>query len=824
MNFRLTAALFAAIFILGAVLLTLSLIDDKAVPDTLVEELATAAVKAEEVEKVEIERPGQPGKIVMVRTGEKWEMLEPVKATADRFAVEAVVSALFRAKPTHTAELTGNLQRHGLEPPSLRVTLSAKGKSSTVNVGETTLGGGKGIAFVTTSARKRPIAVPRSALDSLLRESNASGPAGNNAKWTSDFRAKAVFSMDARKVAEVTGIKLTNKNKTLELTRPGEEWTFVSPANWGAADGVGDPNPAATGFTGVSPMLTALIAMQVQSPDDFIETPGDLKQYGLEPGNPDMVRVELKPKEGPAEVVYIGKQIPSQPPAQGVPAAPSTKWFVKIDGEPSVIRANAGKLEGLVGVVTDPNPIRDRTLLAFEKTRIDAIDLTFGGQTLKLRKTGGVPQWKLYGTPNDPTLVDPKLIEAMLNVLGERRTIRDFPPTIDPNFSAAELKVEVKLWADGVEADPKADAKAEPKLKGNPFALQIGRQEGDKFFVRRTLPSGAKGDFTLPERIPMSGPVPVSVELLPTLKKDRLALLDTSLPSFSPFGVSKVTITNGPAVTEVDKADDPASPLAGKWTFAKPDAKKGRTADGDTIQVELLAMLSRLAATRFIAETPTDAQLAGWGLDPKGPRMKVVVGMKTGEADKERVYSIGNDTGDGFVYARMEGKPAVFVVPKLVFDKLASTDLRDRTVARFDKTKVKGLRVRGWKEAGPEMLVREFEKKGTEWVAKGSGYTADGVKINSLLAVLDGLKAKTLVPGLPRPEHRFPPETESGFEITIELYGSPALSLNIAGETPDKTAYFGFSSQLPAGEQLFTVPADALRGFKASPGSLTLAK
>ncbi|HUR53794.1 MAG TPA: DUF4340 domain-containing protein, partial [Gemmataceae bacterium] len=247
-------------------------------------------------------------------------------------------------------------------------------------------------------------------------------------------------------------------------------------------------------------------------------------------------------------------------------------------------------------------------------------------------------------------------------------------------------------------------------------------------------------------------------------------------------------------------------------------------ADSEAIQMELLAMLGRQSATRFVAETPDEKQLAGWGLDPKGPRMKVVVGMKAGEADKERVYYLGNDTGDGHVYARVEGKPAVFVLPKLVFEKFATTDLRDKTVVKFDKTKVKGLRIRGWKEVGPEMHVREFEKKGTEWASKNPAYAADGAKINGLLAVLDGLKAKSFVPGLPVPQHRFPPETESGFEITIELDGSPPLSVNIGGETPDKTAYFGFSSMLPPGEQLFTVPADALRPFKASPASLSPAK
>ena len=40
-------------------------------------------------------------------------------------------------------------------------------------------------------------------------------------------------------------------------------------------------------------------------------------------------------------------------------------------------------------VIADPSTLRDRTLLHADKARIDAVDVVVGGQTVKLRKTGG---------------------------------------------------------------------------------------------------------------------------------------------------------------------------------------------------------------------------------------------------------------------------------------------------------------------------------------------------------------------------------------------------------------------------------------------------
>src|SRR5262249_52511238 len=107
------------------------------------------------------------------------------------------------------------------------------------------------------------------------------------------------------------------------------------------------------------------------------------------------------------------------------------KVWVRVEGQPGVIRASAGDLSGLIPVIENPDPLRDRNLLAFDKSRVDGLDITVGGQTTILRKTGALPEWKLYGNPaaGDPQTAAGQLVNRILDVLTERdrRTIKSFP-------------------------------------------------------------------------------------------------------------------------------------------------------------------------------------------------------------------------------------------------------------------------------------------------------------------------------------------------------------------------------------------------------------
>lgn len=837
MNFRLTAILFGAILVVGVVLLILSFSGDGETvsTDALAEELAS--VKPEQIDTVEIEREGG-AKLKLVRAGkdhwdEEWDVTTPggkqhLTARADAGAVNELIASLLRAKPTAHPELSTNPAVHGLQPPGLKVTLrQGSERSSTINFGDVT-SGGKAVAFVTTSARpNRPLATPRSSVEPLFRDPGR-GKAVDLAKWAGDFRAKNVFA-NASSIDLVSAIALGTKDKTLALTRAGSGWVFTSPSGWGAADSIGDP---AKPLSGVNPLINTLTNLRAASAADFVEapTPKELTDYGLNAGNADAVRVEITNRDNEKLVAFIGKAdttAPATPPAPGMPPTPSDKVWVRVEGQPGVIRAAGRDLAGLRGLIENPDPLRDRTLLALEKPHIDGLDLSTGA---RLRKVGG--EWKLFGppTPTEPQATNPDAVNRLLDALTQRRTIRSFPAANDANFAPGTTQVEVKVWADGFE--PATDPKAEPKPrdKAQPTTLIFGKTEGDSVHVRRILPDGAKADFLVADKVKL-GPAGESVDLVSAIKKSRLDLLDPSLKSFSPEIANTIAV-KGAANYQLNK-DDKDSATGERWTFVAPADKKGQTADTETVAEMLRLLGTTKSATKLVNEVPDEAALIGYGLAaaktppkdaPPAPRLKVTIGLKDAPVDDhERIYEFGNPTADpGFVYARQVGKTAVFTVPRLVYDKFATPDLRDRHIFHFDVAKVTGVEFKGWGKAG---FVAEFhfvKNKDGAWVIQSpptpASYMLDPAKLTAFLDLLSKTQVKSFVPGQALPEHGFGNEKEY-LQITLKGAGGPLLVLTLGSLTPDGQAYYGWTTSLPQTAPLYTVEAAPLKKYKESSGA-----
>lgn len=808
MNFRLTAALFVGVLILVVALLVTSLTDEDALRTDggLVPALALAGVKDKDVDAVELVRtqPAEEKLVFAKGPGGKWALSEPHPGKVDGFQVDRLVTDLFQAKPVAHPELSTNLTAHGLSPASVRVTLKAGDKSATVVVGETSRGGDRAVTFATTSDRPdRPVAVRRSDLTGLFRDGAKAEPGEpwKAVRWLADLRSRRPLGEDARDPAtELTGFKLTAGGKEIALDhKPGGPWTFAGPAG-GEADLNGASEPTPDVYTGVRPLLTAASGLHADGPDDFIEAPGpDLAKYGLNPGNPNAVRIEFTPTSGVKDVLTIGGRVEEN----GKPTLPA-KYYARVEGDPAVMKLTTDRVDALRNTAARPGELRNKDLLAESlRDQVDAIDLTAGGATTKLRKVsfGGSRRWVLYGGPGDPQEANQAAAADLVAALTKPRAATDvLAAPYDAAFAPAEQKATLKLWANAVPG-AKADGDklpAEPAPAGTPTELVFGLKEPTGVLVRRTA-NGAKTDLRVPDA------------LFAAAVKGRAAFLDPKFKSFNPTEVAKLTVQRG--ADRFELAKDGAD-----WKFAEPADRKGKPADAGRAEA-LLGVLAGITPARVLAEQPTPDDLKKLGFDP-APRIKATVGLKAGDIATE----FGAETEDKlYVAARQAGKPTVVAVPKVVADRMLGDDLRDRTLYQVDPAKVVGLKVRGWKGAAGGPQVLEFEKKGADWAAKSppspAGYAPDPAKLTALLAALAAPRADDFA-GPGKVEYGLDPDRNpDAVEFTVIFPApTPAVTLVLGGKTPGGDRVYAATSAVPGEAETFD-PA-LLRPFLEKPTSL----
>ena len=818
MNFRWTAIIFGLTVALVVALFVISYRsdeDEETKPtDGILGTFATK-VKESEVDTVEITRT-EPSdqKLVFVKEGTKWELQVPFRAKVNGADVDAVVRALYKTKPTKYAELTDNLTLHGLEKPTVKVTLKhGSERSVTVNLGLTTLGGSDAVTFVTTSANpKRPMAVKKNDISAIFRESarTKDGPAWELTRWLTDYRVRKLLGSEMRDAAtEATAIKLTSNGKELALTRaPGGSWMFTAPAGFGEADDLGDveARPGAAPITGVRPLLNILTSLQSLSPDDYIEINDDRAKYGLADNDPTRIRVELKPQTGAPEVIFIGKPVLDK---DNKPVVPSVV-YCQVEGDSAVIKVVTDRMDAIRQTIANPGDMRNKDLLTPNKRdRIDAIDLMVGGNTVKLRKVSigfGEPQWFLYGGPTDPSTVKRFDVEALITDLARPRAAREvLTAPNDAAFAGAELKATARVWIDGVEPSPPPEPgklPGEPKLKGVPIELLFGKKDRDSVFVRRITADGAKTDLKVTEKT------------LDRVQRTRLDFLDPGIRSFTTQMVTGLKFNRGPEAYEIEKKDGSGS----GWEFIKPDARKGKSADIISM-FRLIGSLSILAPERVVLEQPTPDDLKRFGLDPV--RLRVTVPLKE-DPDKERIYEFGNETEDKkSVYARQAGRPFVFLVSKDIVDHFLNDDLRDPTLYRLDMAKLKSVKLRGWKGIlGPNPLEYQFVKQPTGWVALSpptpANFVLDTAKFNQLLTALSAPRADVFLGGGIKAEYGTDPNASAdAMEITIEHEGLPSITLLLGSKTSDPSRVYGAYAT-----EVFTITPGPIHALLEKPAGL----
>jgi hypothetical protein len=819
------------------------------------------AVKTDDIDYVEIDR-AKPTKEKLVferdPNTKNWTLTAPAKLRADKHSVDRLVNQVYDARKYEFADLSSNLKDWDLDPPQATVTLGKGDQRWTLNLGRQREGASSGVVYVTSSDDpKDPAAVKRSELDLAFKSVN-------------DFRSKDLLTESALNLQSVK--LQEEKKSPVALEKVAERrWKFKEPAGYGLAEYDSDPAGTGASTKGVQDLLNAIEHIRVESDEDFIENQTtDLARYGLESDKPALLRIDIaqrsgsllggnEKKEPVSASLLIGKKVEVKSEKKSDEKKPDDKkkadakdakkedqnhhdhkyegkdkYYARLEGESAVVTVTAKSLEPILKAIEDPASFRNRDLVQDDRMEMstDAIDIQNSSGQVKLRK----PQlnWEVFdagaGRKTDETTIQGPA--GLLAALHSKHQV-EFPASVkEVDMGLAKPEATVSLWNDGLDrtakppekkedkkeeqADKKDEKKnekkeeikdpkdTEPKLKSDKPAVKLLFGKRDKIggkdvvYVRREA-----GDDTSVVAVPAS--------VLDKVLQKPLAYLDKTLPTFALNGdVTKVVIERGGQTFEIEKelkesAAKETKPLTSHtWKITKPADLAGRPADHFMVS-SIINTLRTLRPGRLETEKASEAELEKFGL--KSPKLKAVLTVQDKDKKAEEwTYLFGKEE-KGEVYAKQGKHDTVFLVSPTVLKPLED-ELLDPTVFHFDPSKVKEVKVEGWKKAQGFAVTFDVVRKDSQsWTVKSPpDFDLDDAQVNAFLADLANLRAQRFVvkKGRAKPEHELDEKTRS-LQITLTIEGEKApLTLTLGKLDPNEKAYHAQSSSLPG--DVFLLP------------------
>jgi hypothetical protein len=805
MNFRLTAVLFAVVLalVVGLLIYALTSADPELQTVGPFAALTAAGVKPDQVTGLEIARTSpRDESLVFEKKDGKWRMTKPAGGV-DSAAVESLVTALLAVKAADTANPVDRATAE-LNKPEVTLTLTAGDQSAAVHVGKTTTGQEQSLTYMVSAAdpNARPMAVlTRDLRGSLFTADARSGKAATMVKWRTDFRPDRLIATDGRDVeADTDAFAVARADKTLSLARNADGWRFVAP-DLGPADVNGASEPDPTRFTGVRPLLNAVVLLQKNSSADVTEDvpAAEWPKYGLADADQPL-KVTFTPKGQPAQTLFLGKRLTDKDGKAVVP----TRHYVRLSGDAAVFAATTDAADKLANTLADPTSLQSRDLLPPSKLAdIDAVDSTAGGGFKLRRLEGGTNPWGVYGGGGEPAEGNMQAVQAVLNKLATPRVATGVLPKPDDSaFDGANLLVELKVWFKGVD---RAKAKLtdgklppEPPVTGQPVTLRVGRQ----FTKKVTNPDGTAEDrpFATVRRVVGTEAFDLEVpfDAVSAAVQPRIKFVSARPPSFVPAQATGLVLFRDGQRGEWVKnptATDPAYPQ-GVWNA---NDVKGPVADGGGV-LELLTRLAALPAT-LVMEKADDPKALG--LDPANPKLSATVTVpaeKGGTRTEAFHFGEAVKGDDKSVYFKAVDKPFVYAVSAEFVARIRTADLTDKVAFRLDPTRVKQVTARGWAnttaDKNPVKLVAD-RVNGTWTVVEPKGAVVNAAVLDGWL---DALRFPKSVGPAPVGPGKDPPAAYGlGFEAIkllivsrAEKEGDPDVGLDVAvgAYNADKTGVY----------------------------------
>lgn len=663
-----------------------------------------AKASAAEIEEITLERqdpkqPGQKEKWVLRREGKSWKLVEPRPLRVSESSVDNLVRQVIELQREKLDVSRQSLAELGLEQPSLTITLTKGGKTTTLKVGKQGLGGTDPTYYaVSSDAPQRPAVIRKSRAQALWSPLN-------------DLREKRLLtsSFGAKQV------KLAGTARApLELEKTSEtSWVFKEPA-------LGDADlSAATGFA------TELAAANVERNEDFIYDgtldEATLNKYGLAPDKAAFVLALTQTAVGDdkkliTETLYVGAKDTRTAEVQGqaalavrlmagcllpspdlllLPAAAQALsnqardesqkhagYFARRLGEDAVVRLPARFITVLERKADE---FRVKALAKIDTPKVDAVNLTSAGETLRFRRLvmkadgSSASEWDLFTDSRARVKAHPGGVQKLLDALN-KLGVKDSKAFLDDDarqrawFGAEPIdlgfdkpQAEIVIWYEGLprDAEGKATGEGEPKLKDEvkakpPVKLSVGRSDAKRgvVYVKREVAGAPTSILAIPDPWLPAPPAPPpsfpgqppppppppgeAISLTGLTSGGYLAYRDHILPSFRPDLAAKLNMYRGPDVYELvkeEKKDDTGATKA-SWVLQKPVAGTSPNADA------LIFGLVGLGADKLVTDRPTERDLEEkFGLGGKSLlRIQAVTKPDDKQKTSEFTWFIGKRT------------------------------------------------------------------------------------------------------------------------------------------------------------------------------------
>jgi hypothetical protein len=367
-------------------------------------------------------------------------------------------------------------------------------------------------------------------------------------------KREKVFAVEADKIEQLTIKSATGETTTLK--KNGAEWQVVTPADGGAVDS-----------SEVSGITTNLSTLEQQRVID--ENPQDLKEFGL--ATP---RIEVMFKAAAAEhKLLIGAKTPT-----------GSDLYAKVDGKPRVFLISSF-LESTFN--RTPFDLRDKTALKLDAERVDGLEVTTPGSTLRFGKVNG--SWQLVAPAEARS--DAVMISSAVSRLSSAQMKAMAPGTDLTEYGLDKPAATVRVSSGSAQA-----------------TLLVGKtaEEGTVYAKDASRP----GIFTIESAI------------VDELKKNPGEYRQKDLFDVRAFNATSLEVTHGTQTLTFKKDGD-------KWKQTAPAAKDGDATKIDTV----LAVSTGARAISFVDKAPS-------------AKADVVVAMK-GQAGAEERVSFYKQGADG---------------------------------------------------------------------------------------------------------------------------------------------------------------------------------